>query len=53
MMPMGNISTSFHMDSDNVVSQSSPKNSTLDLIRQYARVCTPLPSTAFSKMIAN
>lgn len=30
-----------------------PKNVTLELIRQYARVCTPLTSIAFSQLIAN
>lgn len=30
-----------------------PKSSTLELIKQYARVCTPLSSIAFSQLIAN
>lgn len=51
-MPMGNFSTSYPQEPENVVNHS-PKSTTIDLIRQYARVCTPLPSIAFSLMIAN
>lgn len=32
---------------------SKPKNTTLELIRQYARVCTPITTIAFSQLIAN
>lgn len=49
---MGNVTTSLHKEQENV-KNFAPKSSTLDLIRQYARVCTPLPSIAFSDMIAN
>lgn len=30
-----------------------PKKTTLELIKQYARVCTPITSIAFSQLIAN
>lgn len=39
-------------DNNEVVAQK-PKNATLELIRQYARVCTPLTSIAFPQLIAN
>lgn len=32
---------------------AKPKKSTLDLIKQYARVCTPITSICFSQLIAN
>lgn len=34
-------------------STHKPKSTTLDLIRQYARVCTPITAIAFSQLIAN
>lgn len=33
--------------------KNQPKKSTLDLIRQYARVYTPITTIAFSQLIAN
>ncbi|MCH5213607.1 MAG: hypothetical protein J1E97_00335 [Muribaculaceae bacterium] len=34
-------------------SMRKPKNTTLEIIRQYARVYTPLTSIAFSQLIIN
>lgn len=48
---MGNFTTS--SDGNTVESIQKPKKSTLDLIRQYARVCSPITSIAFSQLIAN
>lgn len=33
--------------------KSQPKSTTLELIRQYARVYTPVSAIAFSQLIAN
>lgn len=49
---MGNFTTSLNSEAENL-SKLAPRNTTLDLIKQYARVCTPLADTAFYKMIAN
>lgn len=49
---MVDFTASINAESENIVNQK-PRNTTLDIIRQYARVCTPLPKVAFSKMIAN
>lgn len=48
-------STTTSLDSE-IMSNSvkmKPRTSTLELIKQYARVCTPLQSTPFSQLIAN
>lgn len=49
---MGNFTISNGGNSAETVNVK-PKNSTLELIRQYARVCTPLTSIAFSQLISN
>lgn len=49
---MGNFTTFNDGEAIDCV-KSQPKNCTLELIRQYARVCTPLTTIAFSQMIAN
>lgn len=49
---MGNFTTSADGDAVDYTIQK-PRNSTLELIRQYARVCTPLTSIAFSQLVAN
>lgn len=51
-MPMGNISSSNESNDYELITHK-PKSSTLDLIKQYARVCTPITSIAFSQLIAN
>lgn len=33
--------------------KSQPRNTTLELIKQYARVYTPVTAIAFSQLIAN
>lgn len=49
---MGNFTT--FTDNNPVNStQQHPKSSTLELIRQYARVCTPLSAIAFDQLISN
>lgn len=38
---------------ESIVSDIQPRSTTLELIKQYARVCTPITSIAFSQLIAN
>ena len=49
---MGNFTASTDGNTVDFIN-TKPKNSTLELIRQYARVCTPITSIAFSQLIAN
>lgn len=49
---MGNFTSSTNGKAVDSISQT-PKNSTLELIKQYARVCTPITSIAFSQLISN
>lgn len=49
---MGKFTTSKEGNKAESLTQK-PKSSTLDLIKQYARVCTPISSIAFSQLIAN
>lgn len=51
-LPMGKFTTSLENDSNNIVN-IKPKNTTLELIRQYARVCTALPTTTLALLITN
>lgn len=49
---MGNFTT--YSDGNSVeFINLQPKTSTLELIRQYARVYTPITTIAFSQLIAN
>ena len=52
VLPMVNFTASTDGKSIELANQK-PKNSTLELIKQYARVCTPITSIAFSQLIAN
>lgn len=49
---MGNFTTSADGNAVEFIGLK-PKSSTIELIRQYARVCTPLTSIAFSQLISN
>lgn len=49
---MGNFTTSSDGNSVEFINRK-PKNSTIELLRQYARVCTPISSIAFPMLIAN
>ena len=49
---MGNFTTSTDGNAVEFINHK-PNNSTLELIKQYARVCTPITSIAFSNLIAN
>lgn len=40
-------------DNNAVNYKPQPKSSTIELLRQYARVYTPLSAIAFSQLIAN
>lgn len=52
ILPMRNVTT--FQDGESVESMAiKPKKSTLDLIRQFARVYTPITTIAFSQLIAN
>ena len=49
---MGNFTTNHDAESIEFISHK-PKNTTLELIKQYARVCTPITSIAFSQLVTN
>lgn len=52
---MGYDSTKFSIDSEmnDVTINKKPKTSTLEIIRQFARVCTPVTSTVITTIIIN
>lgn len=40
-----------HNDVESIISK--PRNTTLDLVKQFARVYTPITTIAFSQLISN